>query len=81
MLFRGMTTGFSTNPSFFNSFLVLVVLLAGKALQRILGDIGLTIAQRILGLFVAAIGVQFVINGLTGTIVHDITPEVLKLIR
>ncbi len=61
------------------SFLTLVILLSGRFLRRLLGDVGLSIATRILGLLVASIGVQFVIAGLTNVIVHSIAPEVLQL--
>ncbi len=61
------------------SFLVFIVLIAGKGLQRILGDTGLSITQRVMGLFVAAIGVQFMVTGLIDIIVYNISPEVLKL--
>lgn len=47
----------------FVSFLVFLVLASGKTLQRLLGDIGLSITQRVMGLFVAAIGVQFMVTG------------------
>jgi len=61
------------------SLLTLVILLSGRFLRRLLGDVGLSIATRILGLLVASIGVQFVIAGLTSVIVHSIAPEVLQL--
>ena len=61
------------------SFLTLVILLSGRFLRKLLGDVGLTIATRILGLLVASIGVQFVITGLTNVIVHSIAPAVLQL--
>ena len=61
------------------SFLTFVILLSGRFLRRLLGDVGLSIATRILGLLVASIGVQFVIAGLTNVIVHSIAPEVLQL--
>jgi small neutral amino acid transporter SnatA (MarC family) len=54
----------------FVSFLVFLVLASGKGLQRILGDIGLSITQRVMGLFVAAIGVQFMVTGITDIITH-----------
>jgi len=60
------------------SLLTLVILLSGRFLRRLLGDVGLNIATRILGLLVASIGVQFVIAGLTNVIVHSIAPEVLQ---
>jgi MarC family membrane protein len=61
------------------SFFVFVILLSGRGLQRMIGDTGLSIAQRTLGLFVAAIGVQFMVTGLTNIIVDQIVPEILKL--
>jgi len=61
------------------SLLTLVILLAGRFLRKLLGDVGLSIAIRILGLLVASIGVQFVITGLTNVIVHSIAPAVLQL--
>lgn len=59
------------------SFLTFVILLSGRFLRGLLGDVGLSIATRILGLLVASIGVQFVIAGLTNVIVHSIAPTVL----
>ena len=61
------------------SFLTFVILLSGGFLRRLLGDVGLSIATRILGLLVASIGVEFVITGLTNVIVHSIAPAVLQL--
>ena len=61
------------------SFLTLVILLSGRFLRRMLGDVGLSIATRVLGLLVASIGVQFVITGLTNVIVHSIAPAVLQI--
>jgi MarC family membrane protein len=61
------------------SFLTLVILLSAGFLRRLLGDIGLSIATRILGLLVASIGVEFVIAGLTNVIVHSIVPAALQL--
>ena len=59
------------------SLLTLVILLSGGFLRKLLGDVGLSIATRILGLLVASIGVQFVIAGLTNVIVNSIVPAVL----
>jgi multiple antibiotic resistance protein len=61
------------------SLLTLVILLSGRVLRRLLGDVGLSIATRILGLLVAAIGMQFIITGLSNVIVDSIAPAVLKL--
>src|SRR4029078_7779602 len=60
-------------------FLTFLILLSGGFLRRLLGDVGLSIGTRILGLLVASIGVQFVIAGLTNVIVHSIAPAVLQL--
>jgi MarC family membrane protein len=57
------------------SFLVFLVLAAGQWLQRLLGDIGLSITQRVMGLFVAAIGVQFMVTGFIGIFVAQILPK------
>jgi MarC family membrane protein len=57
----------------------LVILLSGGVLRRLLGDVGLSILTRILGLLVASIGIQFVVTGLANVIVHTIAPAVLKL--
>jgi small neutral amino acid transporter SnatA (MarC family) len=54
-----------------------VILLSAEFLRRLSGDVGLSIATRILGLLVASIGVQFVIAGLTNVIVNSIVPAVL----
>lgn len=61
------------------SFLTFLILLSGRYLRKLLGDVGLSIATRILGLLVASIGVQFMIAGITNVIVQSIVPEVLKL--
>lgn len=60
-------------------FLVFVIFLSGRWLQKIVGDVGLNIVTRILGLLVAAIGVQFIITGLSNIIVSSIVPEILKI--
>jgi len=61
------------------SLLTLIILLSSRYLRRLLGDVGLNIATRILGLLVASIGVQFMIAGLTNVILNSIVPELLKL--
>jgi MarC family membrane protein len=58
--------------------LVFVIFLSGRWLQKVVGDVGLNIITRILGLLVAAIGVQFIITGLSNIIVNSIVPEILK---
>jgi len=56
-----------------------LILVSGHVLRRVLGDVGLTIMTRILGLLVAAIGMQFILTGLSNVIVHTIAPAVIKL--
>ena len=61
------------------ALLTFVILLSGRFLRRLLGDIGLSIATRILGLLVASIGMQFIITGLSNIVIHSIAPAVLQL--
>jgi MarC family membrane protein len=60
------------------SLLTFVILLSGRSLQRILGNVGLSILTRILGLLVASIGVQFMISGISSIILNSIVPEIMK---
>lgn len=57
------------------SALVFLVLASGKWLQKILGDIGLSITQRVMGLFVAAIGVQFIVTGTINIFLTQVAPK------
>ena len=61
------------------SFLVFVILTAGKWLQKMIGNIVLNITQRIMGLFVAAIGVQFMVTGVINIFINQIIPELSKI--
>ena len=61
------------------ALLTFVILLSGRFLRRLLGDIGLSIATRILGLLVASIGMQFVVTGVSNIVIHSIAPAVLQL--
>ena len=49
------------------SALTFVVLFGARWAQKAIGDTGLDIATRLLGLFLAAMGVQFMLDGLTET--------------
>ena len=60
------------------SILVFGILAAGKTLQKLLGKTGLSILQRVMGLFVAAIGVQFVVTGVLDIFTFRILPELQK---
>jgi multiple antibiotic resistance protein len=57
------------------SCLVFLVLASAKWLQKLLGDIGLSITQRVMGLFVAAIGVQFMVTGAINIFDAQILPK------
>ncbi len=56
-----------------------LILASGQFLRRALGDVGLTIMTRLLGLLVAAIGMQFIITGGSNVIIQNIAPAILKL--
>jgi multiple antibiotic resistance protein len=60
------------------SFLNFLIFLSGQWLKRILGDVGLGIATRILGLLVASMGIQFITTGLSNVVIHSIAPQILK---
>lgn len=61
------------------SVLTLALLLSGRFLRDLVGDVGLSIVTRILGLLVASIGMQFIVTGLSNVIVQSIAPAILKL--
>ena len=61
------------------SVLTFAILLSGRYLRHLLGDVGLSIVTRILGLLVASIGMQFIVTGLSNVVIHSIAPEVMKL--
>lgn len=63
---------------FIISGLVLAIFLSGRWLQKVVGDVGLNIVTRILGLLVASMGVQFMITGVSNIILNTIAPELLK---
>jgi len=56
-----------------------LILASGQVLRRALGDVGLTILTRVLGLLVAAIGMQFIITGGSNVIIHSIAPAIIQL--
>lgn len=55
--------------------LVFLVLASGSKLQRLLGETGLSITQRVMGLFVAAIGMQFIFTGVVDVFASEILPR------
>lgn len=56
-----------------------LILASSQVLRRALGDVGLTILTRLLGLLVAAIGMQFIITGGSNVIVHQIAPALQQI--
>lgn len=56
-----------------------IIFMAGRWLQKVVGEVGLNIVTRILGLLVASMGVQFMITGLSNIIVDSIVPEIRKI--
>jgi MarC family membrane protein len=63
----------------FICFILFIILLSGRWLQKVIGDVGLSIMNRILGLLVASMGVQFMITGLSNIIVNSLVPEIIKI--
>jgi MarC family membrane protein len=57
------------------SALVLAVLLVGNLIKRFMGQTGLDIATRIMGLLLTAIGVQFILSGLSDATINFINPR------
>jgi multiple antibiotic resistance protein len=53
---------------------VLVVFLAGRWLQAIIGPIGMNLLLRVMGLMVAAMGVQFMVTGVTQIVIKELAP-------
>ncbi len=47
-------------------FLALILFFAGPLMERLLGKIGITVITRVLGMLLAALSVQFVLDGLAG---------------
>lgn len=58
---------------------VMAVLLSGGVVQTVLGRDGLNIATRILGLFLCAIAVQFVLHGLADSTLGFIKADIVNL--
>jgi MarC family membrane protein len=56
------------------SLAVLLIFCSGKWLQLVLGDVGMSILQRVMGLFVAAMGVQFIVTGSVNIILKQMVP-------
>lgn len=59
------------------SLLVLFCLLSSESIKKVLGETGLDVGTRILGLILAAMGVQFILGGLADATLNFINPQVL----
>lgn len=61
------------------SALIFAILLSGRWLQKMVGNVGLNILTRILGLLVSSMGIQFMVTGVSNIIVHSLMPEILRV--
>jgi MarC family membrane protein len=62
--------------SFILSLIVLAIFLAGRWLKVVIGPIGLNILMRVMGLMVAAMGVQFMVIGVRHIFVSQLAPAI-----
>ena len=58
------------------SSLSLAIFLAGRWLKAVLGPIGLNILMRVMGLMVAAMGVQFMVTGVSQIFITQLAPAI-----
>jgi MarC family membrane protein len=63
------------------STLVFVILWAGTGLRRFLGELGVDVATRLLGMILAAIGIQFILGGLADSTMNFIQPSFIPKAR
>ena len=62
--------------AFLLSVVVLAIFLAGRWLKAVLGPIGLNILMRVMGLMVAAMGVQFMVTGVSQIFITQLAPAI-----
>ena len=62
--------------TFLLSVVVLAIFLAGRWLKAVLGPIGLNILMRVMGLMVAAMGVQFMVTGVSQIFITQLAPAI-----
>jgi multiple antibiotic resistance protein len=60
--------------AFVLALLVFVIFLSRRWLKSVIGPIGLNILTRVMGLMVAAMGVQFMITGVTQIFLTQLAP-------
>ncbi|WP_126148061.1 MarC family protein [Synechococcus elongatus] len=63
------------------SLLTFIIFQSGRWFQKVIGDVGLSILTRILGLLVAAIGIQFLVAGVADVAATVVTPAVLQQLQ
>ena len=62
--------------TFLVSFVVFAIFLAGRWLKAVMGPIGLNILMRVMGLMVAAMGVQFMVTGVSQIFITQLAPAI-----
>ena len=62
--------------TFLLSVVVLAIFLAGRWLKAVLNPIGLNILMRVMGLMVAAMGVQFMVTGVSQIFITQLAPAI-----
>ena len=62
--------------AFLLSVVVFAIFLAGRWLKAVLGPIGLNILMRVMGLMVAAMGVQFMVTGVSQIFITQLAPAI-----
>lgn len=62
--------------SFLLSVVVLAIFLAGRSLKAVVGPVGLNILMRVMGLMVAAMGVQFMVTGVSQIVITQLAPAI-----
>ena len=62
--------------SFLLSVVVLAIFLAGRSLKAVVGPVGLNILMRVMDLMVAAMGVQFVVTGVSQIVITQLAPAI-----
>jgi MarC family membrane protein len=62
--------------TFLVSLVVFAIFLAGRWLKAVMGPIGLNILMRVMGLMVAAMGVQFMVTGVSQIFITQLAPAI-----
>jgi MarC family membrane protein len=62
--------------TFLVSVVVFAIFLAGRWLKAVMGPIGLNILMRVMGLMVAAMGVQFMVTGVSQIFITQLAPAI-----